>query len=584
MKKLKRIFSLMIAVVMVLAMGMTVSAEDNYSLTFNTITGDKATHTYTAYQVFTGTYTDGKLINISSNGSDIDIDSLLNTLKAESTSDNLNPFGTDFARVIDAPGIAKVLTENTAYSYDSTKMVAFAEAVENNIKGEGNVSSVNSTTGKQQITGLAAGYYLITDSIVSTDGTSAVHSRYILRVIGGSTNIDITPKTSVPSVEKKVEENDKANNNGDQDLKYGDDFNDVADWSTGDNVTFRLYGTLPSNLDDYDTYNYIFHDTMSKGLTYNKDAKVYLVNNADVEDEEGKVNGTEITSSFNISATGGNEANTSITISCENIKGIDEVTSNSKIVVEYTAKLNEYAVIGRPGNVNGVYLEFSNNPNSGGTEKSTTPSDYVIVFTYELDTTKVDAQDSDEKLGGAEFVLLNANKTKVAVLENGRIKEWEDIPSAADGSISYESWAIDTKLTSSSGESDKGKFEVWGLDDGVYFLREIKAPESYNLPNDPDTKIEIVATTSNGHNWNGSMNGDVVKENYVLTELQNSVNDSALKAGTPSTGIVEAEVTNNQLMDLPETGGIGTRIFYAVGAILMIGAAVVFITKKRTEK
>ena len=120
-----------------------------------------------------------------------------------------------------------------------------------------------------------------------------------------------------------------------------------------------------------------------------------------------------------------------------------------------------------------------------------------------------------------------------------------------------------------SGED--GKFVVKGLDDGTYYLKETKAPSEYNLLAS-DIKLEIKATTINKQDWNGTDN--------VLTAIKIKVNGNE-EPGDIDTGIVSTTVENNKGSVLPSTGGIGTTIFYVVGVILMLGAGVLLVTKKR---
>ena len=132
--------------------------------------------------------------------------------------------------------------------------------------------------------------------------------------------------------------------------------------------------------------NIFCNDTLSAGLTYNNDAAVYIVNGSTK---------TSVTDKFTVSYQG-----TSLTVTCDDVKAIDGVTKDSKIIVEYTAKLNENAVIGNSGNPNEVYLEFSNKPDASGTgdtdNTGKTPVDKVVVFTYELDTVKIDGEDASK--------------------------------------------------------------------------------------------------------------------------------------------------------------------------------------------
>ena len=151
-------------------------------------------------------------------------------------------------------------------------------------------------------------------------------------------------------------------------------------------------------------------------------------------------------------------------------------------------------------------------------------------------------------MSGVTFKLYRLeNDAKVwAKVNNGKLSGWTDDEKQAN------------ELTSDS----EGKFSVAGLDDGQYFIKEVKALPGYNTID--DTEVTISANTSNGQGGNGDVN-ELIEVNLV----------SGGKTGTVVT------ITNNKGSNLPSTGGMGTTIFYVVGSILVLGAAILLITKKR---
>ena len=242
----------------------------------------------------------------------------------------------------------------------------------------------------------------------------------------------------------------------------------------------------------------------------------------------------------------------------------------------YDATLNAKAEIGLPGNPNSVDLQFSNNPNGDGLGRTT--EDKVIVFTYELDGTKVDGANIDTKLGDAEFVLFNGAHTRVAHIENGKLVGWVNLPAGYNQGnykeIPYEAWETlnaDTNVIMTSAAD--GVFGVSGLDDGTVYLLEIKAPTGYNLM-ERDVRIDIAATTANGQNWNGAAN-------TALTALTIAVNQGNAENGNAQTGAVALTVTNNQGTTLPETGGMGTTLFYVIGGLLVVSAGTLLVVRFR---
>ena len=224
--------------------------------------------------------------------------------------------------------------------------------------------------------------------------------------------------------------------------------------------------------------------------------------------------------------------------------------------------MNQSAVVGLDGNPNTVYLEYSNKPDQSGSgatgNTGNTPEDKVIVFTYELDVTKVDSQNKT-KLEGAKFKLHNNDGKWAKVNEDRKITGWANTQD--EGS----------ELTS----DENGLFKVIGLDDGTYYLKETVAPTGYNLLSE-EIEVVIEANTKNGQNWID------FEANSALTGLDVTA-DEIPGTGDTSTGIASNTVTNTLGSSLPETGGIGNYVFYGVGGVLMMGAAYYFV-RKRTGK
>ena len=523
MKKMKRLVALALSVVMVLAMSVVAFAEEpTYSITINNAASG---HTYEAYLIFSGALSGGKLTDIK-------------------WGNGVNQF--TYNEKTAAKDIASVLKDNNVKDFAK-------------VAGANLTAITSGTYSEGKITGLSAGYYLVKDKDGSVTGQDT-YTDYILKVAG---NVEVSPKTSVPTVEKKVKENVKSTNDDGKETdtripsyEVPAKYNDVADYNIGDDVPFQLIGTMPSNIDSYEHYYYEFDDTLSEGLTYNDDAVV-------------KINGTKVSASITSNGT-------SLKVVLMDVKGLDgvKVTKDSIITVDYTAKLNSAANIGLPGNKNEVKLVFSNNPNNSGdgTKKpgdtGETPKDTVIVFTYELDTEKVDGTDNNKKLKNAEFILSRKKtetNSEYAVVRDDKLVSWTDNKDKA------------TKLVT----DEDGLIKVAGLDAGTYYLEETKAPEGYNKLTG-SVEVVITAATANGQTWTSEDPKDALTNLGVKTKNPGATD---YVAGTvdDNKGIGKIEIANNIGSTLPSTGGIGTTIFYVVGAILMVGAAVLLITKRRAE-
>ena len=385
------------------------------------------------------------------------------------------------------------------------------------------VKTVNSSTDSTStvIDKLAAGYYLVKDKDGTQANTSDAYTKFIVKVVGDS---EANVKSGVPTVEKKVKD---TNDSIGETSTSG--WQDSADYDIGDDVPYQITGTMPDRIDDYTTYKYIFTDTMSKGLTY-------TANNAKI-----KIGDTDVTGSFTELVTPQNDGSTVVTWTCNNLKGIDGVTVNkdTTVVVTYKATLNKKAVIGSAGNPNTVNLTYSNNPNKGGEgETGKTPDDKNIVFTYKAVVNKVDQ--GKKSLAGAGFTL----QKKV----NGA---YTDVKSFTAGEAT--------------------KFEFTGLDDGDYKLIESTTPEGYN------TITPIEFTISATH--------DETADEPTLISLTTKVTTGvAAFTADKAAGSLTTDVVNKKGSTLPETGGMGTTLLYAVGGVLVALAAAYIIISKKHEK
>ncbi len=469
MKLMKKLLAALLPLVMALGMTVTAFAEGNGP----SITAPANGHTYEVYQIFTGDIADGQLANIK--------------WGANGTGETGKFVSADITEELAA------LKDSTS---DAEKLAAITQYV--NLED----TPLNTLT-KGATLLVPAGYYLIKDVDGSQSGKDDSYTLYLAKVAG---SVVIAPKTSTPSVEKKVQENsDNA-------------WQDAADYNIGDNVPFKLTATL-GDVTSYQKYYLQFVDTVSSGLTFNNDVTV-------------TIDDVEISSGFVVAPT-----DAGFTVTFEDVLALG-ATSESEIVVSYTARLNANAVIGRPGNPNEVKLVYSNNPNVDGNGQPSeghgeTPEDKVTVFTYKLIANKVDG--NGDALEGAGFTLYKGTgETKVQI--------GDEI----------------TGVTT---------FTFRGLDAGQYTLVETTVPTGYNQADD------IVFTITAVY--------DKESANPALTEL--TVNPAGGFTIEIAEGSLETDVVNYTGATLPETGGMGTTLFYVVGGMMMIGAAVLLITKKRME-
>lgn len=492
MKRVKRVLALLAAFALVLAMAVPAFADKANLYTISVPTGSN--HTYQVYQIFTGDYSsDGKLSNIK-----------------WGQNSNSRGDGVSIGEKVDE----NVLNQLAAVAGKSDEdKLAVIERYAN--LSENGMDTVSASKPIQ----VAAGYYLFKDTTTGISGNT-----YIAEVVG---NVLIKAKNShVPGFEKKLKDKNDTTDND-----FGG-WQDVADHDIGDEIPFKLEGTVPADYDaEYTSYYFAFHDEEEAGLTFNKDSvKVY------VDDDEIET---------------GFEVKTSTTDGCSfevvfsDLKTIDAVQAGSKIRVEYTSTLNPNAVIGGNGNLNKAQLEYSNNPRDTSS-KDKTVWDNVVVFTYQVVVNKyANSVEENNKLPGADFTLtkkLNGDTTKVIAAVKS---------------------------------PDGKQFTFKGLDDGEYTLTETVTPDGYNTI-DP---ITFTVTATHGTEWDGKG----VRGNLITALTGNAAPGEITFTPDKGTGALTTNVINKSGTVLPSTGGMGTTVFYVVGGGLMAVAVVLLVTKKRME-
>lgn len=544
-----KLAKLALALVMALAMVITavpaLAADETHSIIINQPTGSKdtATHTYAAYQIFTGSLntTDDTLGQITW-GSGVDQTKLTGDVATAIKT----ALGDTTLDVTDAAKVAAALTNNN--------VKAFAQAIAGALSSTSTASNAGTTT----ISGLANGYYLVMDSQNPT-GDNGAKTSYILNLVPvKGKDVTVEAKEDVPTVTKKVQENSNS------------EWQDAADYAIGDDIPYKITGTLPSNFADYKTYTtYTFTDTLSDGLDIVRD---------DAHPITVKVGDTDVTNRFNISVE-----DRVLTVSLNSGEDLKKWTNpalsaSSQIVVYYTAKLNDNAVIGSNnqshGNPNTVNLTFSNNPNAGGDgDTGKTPNDKVTVFTYEIKALKVKATDDaaiDQTAYDALSDIEKANYLKVG-------DKYQKVEALSGAGFTLYKKGSDGNYTA-VGSEIKGEttFEFKGTDAGEYKLVESTVPSGYNKAAD----IEITVTAT----YDDTADEPQLKSLSVTPDTAGfTVTTTTETDGTHITtdGQITGKVLNQKGSTLPSTGGIGTTIFYVCGAILIIGAAMVLVFRRK---
>ena len=589
---MKKILALALAAVMVLAVCSAAFADatvlSEKAIVINT---DKTGHTYKAYQIFTGVQsTDGtKLSNIEwGNGiSEAGKTALYTKYSLTGTNQTARKvaeaMGTDAAA---AQALAEAI--GTANYQNGQALTAISgDGVTTTAAG----GSAVTTTAGYYIAGLAAGYYIIRDEANDTvnSATNDFYSNFVVELLD---NVVATPKGSTTTVEKKVKDtNDSAAtthtaNSEDYDNSDAQLLKDHADYDIGDHVPFVLTATLADSVSLYNSYTFIFTDTLSKGLTYDGDtswsmsfgSETFNHSNLTKTIEGCTVTVTDTALANATGATGayedGHVKAWTVTITPPAGQKVPTAFNGTQAVINYTATLNTDAVIGTAGNPNKVDLTYSNNPNGSGTGKTTT--DEVTVFTFQLIVNKVDG--SNKPLAGAKFKVekKNASGTYEAYA-NGA--EAEALPvytkttdsDIADGKTYYtESGGVYTAVSSPEKSNLGSYYEITsytvnfkGLDAGSYQI--------------------IESVTPNGYNTIAPITFDVTASDDSIVSVTNVAGGGTVAVTNSTLGAVGTTVVNQNGTALPSTGGIGTTIFYVAGAILVLGAGAILIARRKAD-
>ena len=587
MKKLAKVLSLALVLVMVLSLGGAAWAD--HSVTITKGTNDTATHTYEAYQIFAGNYdsTSDNLSNITW-GTGINSGELITALRREFGSE------TTASTVVKTPATGS----NSAVYYTVGELFNAADSAAKFAEAISELKATNDDATTQKIAAIVAANLNSAKVIQgNNDGVSGLtdhrgdvifHDGVRIHVRGQIVkDVTVTEKASVPSVVKKVQDvNDT--------VGTPTDLQDSADYDIGDAVPFQITATTASTVSDYTKYHVTIQDKQSEGLDaperftitvlgktfyMDKDGKFYPDNTFKTEDSSGNTatteNGTVITVS---KATLETDQTFAIKVEFQNSttdSKINAEANNKQIVVEYKSVLNTSAKIGSEGNPNEVYMKYSNNPNAVDNKEGKTPTDKVIVFTYK---TVIDKIDKDGRaLKGANFTLYKEVPSAVDDAAKGDALDFAD--GVEHSEIKADKYYVE--VGNKTGDATGATFTFNGIDDGTYVLVETTVPGGYNAWKSATVTVAAEHETDSADPHLTSLTATAP---FSTTNLEGGT--VTKKDGSPHTcdsGEAYAEIINNQGPELPTTGGVGTTLFYVFGSMLVIAAAVYFVTKKRSE-
>lgn len=607
-----------------------------------TNTDQNVKHQYEAYQIFTGNLdaAEDKLSDIKW-GNGVDSVGLINELK--DTDDTLLASVKTAVAGVDtadsdavakaAETVAKAIEEfaSTSGGNDSAGAIdAFASVVANHLatKAAGFKEKADSDGKAYTATVQGDGYYFIKDVTTNLDGENGSDSlsKYLLSVVKNTTivakDIGLVPDKSILV----------AQGEGEQFIQVK-----AGTAAIGDEVTFVVDNIMVPNTKRYeDHFVFVMNDQLPEGMTFMEIKSIKIGDETLTKDTNYTVtaktgNGAyaAYTKPESAAAAVTAEGGQAIKVVFKDFKKYVEDNNliGQEIVITYTAVVNDDAVYGDTGNENEVAFDFSNDPNHDydGDEfgendpKGTTPESKTITFVTALQIfkyTNTGAEGSQTKtpLAGAEFeisgtaynIALTTGQKYVlsseTVVESDTVKVEKDSNGQAipywelkDGSFTktnpntvgmnttqYVNPEVTYKLVSFTEEvrtpeeakitvvsNKEGIINVSGLKPGEYTVKETMAPDGYNKI---DTEFKLVIE------WN--------RDNALKDDNANG----GFSLGAESTvgwtmdadgALFKIEILNQSGSLLPSTGGIGTTIFYVVGGILVIGAGILLVAKKR---
>ncbi len=521
--------------------------ETKYTITINSNGNvEAANHTLGAYQIFTGDLKDSTLSNVEWGSNITDGPAFIKALQANETLNAITEIAAlksvaEGSTPASTPGDVAAALAKIEDKSDNAKILA--DVISTQISGEA------VKTGSTSIGGLTAGYYFVKDVGTSGEAAGDAKTKFILSVVKDT---DVTLKTDAPTLEKKIWHNDTAEPTIGDTAPQGTSWGDVGDNQIGDKVYYYTKTSVP-DMSNYTTYKYIIRDSMCDGLTMGDVTNIVYVTDGGVATKIYEK--ATITKQDDAKTTDFTE---DFYVTFEDLKtALPANSSGGYIYTYYTATLNENAKVSDEENItqfneNKAYLEYSNNPNTGG-EGQTGKTNEDIVYDWTFTTGAIKVDEDNNPVPGAGFTLYDGDDivklTKIDSPSNAGLTPAAD---TAYYRVDPEGDVTQMDLTT----TDVNKFVILGLDDSTdYTLKETKIPGGYNTC--PDQKFKITAA------YNDAGNG--------LITLTSNNSENPIK------------IENRKGSILPGTGGIGTTVFYLGGGAMVAVAGIYLISKKRMK-
>lgn len=448
-----------------------------------------------------------------------------------------------------------------------------------------------SNVGEITVSGLSAGYYCFVEQGVGnnkafiTDQTPhyfevkgetsqeiTVANDGTVKEKADSTaaaNLKLTVTDPRPDVEKKVKGRVKTN-------ESDDDYVKATDYSVGDEIPYKITVKVPQallNATVADAANFVFEVKDTPEHLEDKDVKAISITGAEV------TTGVKITPDAEYNVKGGKGFTASFTqAALKELVGNDGDT----FTITYTATLLKGADMTVDGNKNTINLKYSNKIDADGKINPGTSSeieDGAVVYTFSIHVKKLGENANGKPLPGVKFNVYK----KVAAGTTGTVKGSTIGITGEDANKDFVKVVIDdTKKDDTKYDlvtDTKGEAKVDGLANGTYYLVETATVNGYNLLSGP---VKVTIQVSYIKSWtvkNDYVDGKLVHQKETEYEEYFGGTKDALGNGYTLTTII-----NRKGFDLPVTGGFGTLLFSAIGALLVVGGVGVLMSTKKKKK